>query len=123
MTTRSQLEIDFTPGLTEQFPEFLDCVKASVYGCGKPFKVVAADLDMSTSELSRKLADNPNDNVHFPAKKLAELIESTHDLMPVYWLVEKFCENADAKQRRAIEALAQLSRELPALLKKAGIRA
>ena len=120
MTTKSQLEIDFTPGLTEQFPEFLDCVKASVYGCGKPFKLVAADLNMSPSELSRKLADNPNDNVHFPAKKLAELIEKTGDLMPVYWLVEKFLEDSNAKQKRALAALAQLSVELPKLLKNAG---
>lgn len=120
MTTKSQLEIDFTPGLTEQFPEFLDCVKASVYGCGKAFKAVAAELDMSASELSRKLADNPNDPVHFPAKKLAELIKATGDMMPIYWLVEKFLEDSNAKQKRAIEAIAQLSIELPKLLKQAG---
>lgn len=53
MNGKTQLEIDFTPGLTEQFPHFLDCVKASVYGCGKPFKVVAAEVEMSPSELSR----------------------------------------------------------------------
>lgn len=122
MSAKLQMEIDFESGLTERFPEFLDCVKASVYGCGKPFKVVAADLDMSASELSRKLADNPNDNVHFPAKRLADLITATGDLMPVYWLVEKFCEGTEAKQRRALEALAQLSRDLPRLLNQAGLK-
>lgn len=120
-TPTTQLEIDFTPGLTERFPEFGDCLKASTYGCGRPLKAIAADMDMSVSELSRKLADNPNDNVHFPAKKLAELIESTGDLMPIYWLIEKFCEDGAAKQRRAIETLAQFARDLPAMLKKAGI--
>jgi hypothetical protein len=120
--SKTQLEIDFTPGLTEQFPDFLDCIKASVYGCGRPFKSIAADVEMSPSELSRKLANNANDPVHFPAKELPALIAATKDLMPVYWLVEKFCENSDAKQRRAIEALAQLSRDLPRMLKSAGIK-
>jgi hypothetical protein len=119
---KQQLEIDFEPGLVERFPEFMDCLRASVYGCRKQFKSVAADLDMSASELSRKLADNPNDNVHYPAKRLAHLIESTGDLSPIYWLIEKFCEDADEKQRRSLEVLAQLARDLPQILKNAGVR-
>jgi len=55
-----QVEINFESGLTDQFPQFRDAVKAAVYGCGRPFKAVAADLDMTSSELSRKLGDNPN---------------------------------------------------------------
>lgn len=120
MNAKTQLEIDFEPGLTEQFPEFMDCVRASVYGSGKQLKAIAADLDMSPSELSRKLAENPNDNVHLQARTLAGVIASTGDLRPIYWLVEKFCEPPDAKRQRALEALAQLGRELPALLKRAG---
>lgn len=120
---KQQLEIDFEPGLVERFPEFLDCVKASVYGARKQFKAIAADLDMSSSELSRKFAGNPNDPVHFPMHMLPRLMESTGDLAPVYWLIEKFCEDGDAKQRRALEALAQLSRDLPRLLKSAGVKA
>ena len=120
--TRKQLEIDFTPGLTEQFPEFLDCVKTSVYGCKKQFRAVAADLDMSSSELSRKFAENPNDPLNFPLKLLPKLVESTGDLTPVYWLIEKFCEDADTKQRRAIQELATVAALLPALLKRAGVK-
>jgi hypothetical protein len=121
--SKNQLEIDFEPGLVERFPEFLDCVKASVYGARKQFRAVAADLDMSSSELSRKFAQNPNDVVHFPLYLLPKLIESTGDLTPLYWLIEKFCEDSDAKQRRALEALAQLTRDLPSLLKRAGVKA
>jgi hypothetical protein len=83
-----QVEINFEAGLTEQFPAFRDVVKAAVYGCGRPFKAVAADLDMTSSELSRKLGDNPNDPVHFPLHLLPELIRATGDKRPVYWLVE-----------------------------------
>lgn len=119
---KQQLEIDFEPGLVERFPEFIDCVKASVYGARKQFKAIAADLDMSSSELSRKFAQNPNDPVHFPVFLLPKLIESTGDLTPIYWLIEKFCEDSDAKQKRALEILAQFSRELPRLLKTAGVK-
>jgi hypothetical protein len=120
---KQQLEIDFEPGLVERFPEFLDCVKASVYGSRKQFKAIAADLNYSSSELSRKLAENPNDPVNFPAKDLAKVIEATGDLTPIYWLIEKFCEDGDAKQRRALETLCQFARDLPKSLKSAGVKA
>jgi hypothetical protein len=77
---------------------------------------------MSPSELSRKLANNPNDNVHYPVKELDALIAATGDLTPIYWLIEKFCEDSDAKQRRALQTLAQIAAELPRLLKNAGVK-
>jgi hypothetical protein len=79
----AQLAIDFAPGLLEQFPEWMDAVRASVYRCGKPFKAIAADCDMSVSELSRRLA--PQGDLPFPLDKLPRLIESTGDTLPVQW--------------------------------------
>lgn len=114
-----QVELNFEAGLTEQFPEFRDVVKASVYSCGRQFKAVAADLDMSSAELSRKLADNPNDPVNFPLHLLPALIEATKDKRPVYWLVEKFLEDADTKRKRAASQIAELLPQLLALAKTA----
>jgi hypothetical protein len=114
-----QLAIEFEAGLLEQFPEFRDVVRASVYSCGKAFKSVAADLDMSVSELSRKLADNPNDPVNFPLHRLSELIAATGDKRPVYWLVEKFLEDPDSKRKRSLDQLAVLMPQIEALLKTA----
>ena len=65
-----QVEIEFQPGLLEQYPDFRDVVRASVYSCGRASTAVAVGRDMSVSELSRKLADNPNDPVHFPLHRL-----------------------------------------------------
>lgn len=104
-----QLSIDFTPGLLEQFPTFADCVRASVYGCGKPFKVVAADLDMSVSELSRKLANNPGDPAHFPLDRLPELLAATGDTRPVQWLVLRFLRDPEAHRKQALATIAQLA--------------
>lgn len=102
--------------LVQQFPEFRDVVRASVYSCGRAFKAIAADLDMSVSELSRKLADNPNDPVHFPMNRLPELIAATGDKRPVLWLVEKFLDDAGAKRQHAVDRLASLLPEIAALV-------
>lgn len=114
-----QVEINFEAGLTHQFPEFRDVVKASVYSCGRAFKLVAADLDMTSSELSRKLADNPSDPVNFPLHLLPALIRATNDKRPVYWLVEQFLEDQEVKRSRAVDQLANLMPQLQALLTEA----
>lgn len=114
-----QVEINFEAGLTEQFPEFRDVVKASVYSCGRQFKAVAADMDMSSAELSRKLADNPNDPVNFPLHLLPRLIEATGDKRPVYWLVEKYLEDPETRRKRAAAQIADLLPQLLALAKTA----
>lgn len=114
-----QMEITFDAGILERFPEFADCVKASVYACGRPFKAIAGDLDMSSSELSRKLAENPNDPVYFPAKRLPDLLRATKDLSPIYWLIEAFLESEDARRSRAKAEIAALLPRLTALLEKA----
>lgn len=114
-----QVEINFEAGLTEQFPNFRDVVKASVYGCGRPFKQVAADLDMTSSELSRKLGDNPNDPVHFPLHLLPQLLLATGDKRPVYWLVETFLEDEETRRARAVAQIGDMLPQLQALLKAA----
>jgi hypothetical protein len=116
-----QIELNFEAGLTEQFPEFRDAVRASVYSCGRAFKAVAADLDMSVSELSRKLADNPADPVNFPLNRLPELIEATGDKRPIYWLVEKFLEDAETKRKRNLDTIGDLLPRLEAALKGARV--
>lgn len=114
-----QVELNFEAGLTEQFPEFKDVVKASVYSCGRAFKAVAADLDMSVSELSRKLSDNPNDPVNFPLHRLPELVTATGDKRPIYWLIEKFLEDPVKKKARALETLSEMLPVIASLVKEA----
>lgn len=115
-----QLEISFEAGILQRFPEFQDAIKSSAYSCGRPFKSVAADLDMSPSELSRKLADNPNDPVHLPAKRLPDLMAATGDLTPIYWLIETFLESPEAKAKRVRSELGAMLPKLIALLEQEG---
>jgi hypothetical protein len=112
----NQFSLNFEAGLLQQFPEFRDVVKAAVYSCGRALKVVAADLDMTSSELNRKLADNPNDPVNFPLHLLPALIQATGDKRPIYWLVEAFLDDPQEKKNRAIEQLAQMMPVIQSLL-------
>ncbi len=114
-----QLSLDIDPGILEQFPDFRDAVRASVYSCGRAFKAVAADLDMSVSELSRKLSDNPNDPVHFPYHRLPDLIRATGDVRPVHWLIAAFMESQETKKNRAIDQLSALLPQIHSALKAA----
>jgi len=106
-----QIQIDFDAGLTQRYPELMDVVRAAAYACGKPLKTVAADMDLSQSELSRKLADNPNDPRELNVHELPGFIKATgkpgHDV--IYWLIEQFIEDPQTRQQRAMDMLVQLA--------------
>lgn len=105
-----QLSIDFEGGLTRQFPDWMDVVRASVYDCGRPFKAVAADLDYAVSDLSRRLA--PDAERPFPAYKIPELLTATGDLRPIYWLAERYGTDDHTRQKQAVETLEKLMPQL-----------
>jgi AraC-like DNA-binding protein len=114
------MSIDFDPGLAERHQSALDCVRECAYTHKHPLKTLAADMDMSQSELSRKLAHNPDDPRRFTLDDLEKFLTATGDMTPIYYLVEKFLEDADLRQRRALSELANLAPQLAALIKQAG---
>ena len=95
--------------------------KASAYSHNKPLKSIAADMDISQSDLSRKLANNPDDPRRFTLHDLEAFIEATGDTTVIRYLAQKFCVDNDTKQREALAALAGLAPQLQALLKAAGV--
>lgn len=111
-----QLTISLDRSLTQQFPNFMDVIRASVYDCGRPFKGIAADLDMSVSELSRRLA--PEGDIALLLKNLPELIRATGDKRPVSWLVESFFIDDETKQKRVVDELSKMLPQLHELLKQ-----
>lgn len=111
-----QLSIDFQPDLQRQHGSLMDVVRASVYGCGRPFKHIAADLDMSVSELSRKLNPSPTDNVNFPLKFFTDLMDSTGDLTPLMWLCGKYLPNDDQRRSMALQSAEKMLADFGAVL-------
>ena len=119
-STSTQISMDFTPGLTERYASLLDCVSASVHRQAKPMKALAAEMDMSPSDLARKLSSNPDDPRRFSVADLESYVRCTGDTMPILYLVQKFCADDDTKKREALNALAALAPQIQALLKAAG---
>lgn len=118
-----QLTLDFMPGLSERHASALDCVRECAYTHRNPLKTIAADMDMSQSELSRKLSGNPDDSRRFTLDDLEHFIAATGDLTPIYFLVEKYLADDEIKQCRALCELAKIAPQLAALIKQAGIPA
>lgn len=110
-----QIVLDFEGGLTERFPDWRDVVRASVYDCGRPFKAIAADLDMSASLLSRRLS-GAEDAQHFPLDRLPELLAATGDMRPIHWLAERFLTDARLRDAQVRARLAHLLPEMERLV-------
>lgn len=119
VSSSHQMSIDFEPGLAERHQSALDCVRECAYTHKHPLKTLAADMDMSQSELSRKLAHNPDDPRRFTLDDLEKFLTATGDMTPIYYLVEKFLEDYDLRQRRALAELVKLAPQLAALIKQA----
>lgn len=115
----NQLTLDFEPGLAERHDSLLSCVRECIYRQRGPLKTTAANMDMSQSELSRKLADNPEDVRRFTIEDLERYLDATHDTTPIFYLVEKYLTDAEARQRAALAELAKLAPQLLALMKAA----
>jgi hypothetical protein len=78
-------------------------------------------MDMSSSELSRKLAANKDDPRHFTLHDLELYLEATRDTTPILYLAQKYCVPNEVKREQALSALADLAPKLEALLKAAGV--
>jgi len=90
-----QITLNFEKGLTESYLTCREYVQSLVYKQGKPQKAIAADMDYSPSDLTRKLAQSPNDSRRFTLDDLEKFIEVTGDTGPVIYLVEKYLTERD----------------------------
>lgn len=114
-----QLELDFTPGLTQQYPELIDLVATAVYASRPGLSGVAVACDLSPGLLSRMLRrpdrEVSEDRRHLPVNLLPKIVEATGDLRIVYWFVERFLEDRETRQARVVAELGAL---LPVLARR-----
>ncbi len=101
-----QLNLTFDAGFVDSYRTCREFIAARVHQLGRPQKAVAADMDYSPSQLSRKLAQNPDDTMRFTLDDLETYIETTGDKKPVLYLVEKYlAETDEAALLKQIEQL------------------
>lgn len=85
----NQLSIDFNPDITKVYSRCVEYVAARVHQLGIPQKAIAADMDLSPSQLSQKLGPTENSSARFTLDDLEHYIEVTGNLEPVKYLVAK----------------------------------
>lgn len=103
-----QLTLSFEAGYAECYPTVREFVASRVHMQGRPQKAIAADMDLSPSHLSRKLAQSENDTSKFTCDDLERFIRVTGDLSPIYYLVEKYIAEGDRELEYLKRRLAEL---------------
>lgn len=120
--SEQQLTLSFEPALADRHLTLRDCMVQQVYqrGHGR----VANLLDMAPSKLTEKLAgvDSAGKPRGFTLDELERYLDKTGDKTPVLYLVAKYLRDPRAAQVEALSQLAQVARELPGLLKAAGLK-
>lgn len=116
-TVTGQMTLTFEPGISDRYGNLRECVATGIYQRG--LKRVAIDLDQAPSNLSVQISDDPAR--HFSVDSLERYIEKTGDLVPIYFLVEKFIKPKDGRQEAALSQLPALAEQLQAMLKQAGM--
>lgn len=113
-----QFTLDFKAGLTERFPRWEDTLVHAVYSSRLGLNGVAAKLDQSPSDLCKRLSGEETRPLR--SKDVLGILESTSDFTPIYWLLERFLKDPDARKQEAIARLPALVAALEATLEQAG---
>jgi|SRR5690348_4123118 len=116
----SQLTLNLELGVSQRHRSLRACMAAGVYGTG--LDRIAAKMDEAPSKLCEKLAGGSGDRPRDVGLDLFErYLEKSGDFTPIYYLIDKFLRDQEARQSEALAKLAKLADELPALLANAGI--
>lgn len=107
----TQMQLNFEPGLTAQFKTLEDVLSAAVYASRTGLQGCAAAADQSPSELSRRL--NKVDALPLRVVDMTAVLDETKDLRPVYWLIERYLQDPQARRNALEQQFAQL---LPAVI-------
>jgi hypothetical protein len=108
-----QLSFNFEPKLADRFPTLREYVAHRSVKQTKLAKVIACDMDMSPTTLSRKLNPREDDTQRFNLDDLEGYLKSTGDVAAVIeYLVAKYMDSPDARRSRMLSHLESLLPEL-----------
>lgn len=114
---QSQLTLNFEPSIADRFPTLRAYLAHRVAIQVKSQKVIAADMDMSPSMLSRKLNPSEGDTQRFNLDDLEGYIVSSGDVASVIeYLAAKFMDDDEARKARVLSKVEGMLPELMGLL-------
>ena len=117
----SQLTLELQPDLLRRYSTLRQCVHHVALNYPRGMKALAAECDLSESELSRRLNPSPNDPRSLDVNLMTQIMDVTDDYTPVHWLVARFLRDPEGRVNAAVEQLAQMVPHLMTLLAEAGI--
>lgn len=108
----NQLTLDFEPSVRQRFATLRECLHFTVLEDRRGIKAVASDVDVSTSELSRRLAPTEGDPRSLDVNLMVAIMHSTQNLLPLQWLLGEFTRDEATRQAAAISAVENLLPQL-----------
>jgi len=107
------MTLSFEPSLPDRFPTLRAYIAHRTPLLNKSAKVIAGDMDMSPSTLSRKLNPTEGDTQRFNLDDLEAFLESTGDAPAVIeYLAAKYMDSPEARKARVISKVERLTEEL-----------
>jgi len=114
---KPQLTFDFEPSLPERFDSLRAYIAHRATVQRKSMKVIAADMDVSPSMLSRKLNPSEGDTQRFNLDDLEGYLKSTDDASAVIeYLAAKFLHSPEDRKARALSRVEALATEIAGVL-------
>lgn len=107
-----QLTLNYDASITDTYNSCREFVASSAHKQGVSMKAIAADMDYSPSDLSRKLAQSPNDSRRFTLDDLETYMQVTGDTSAIGYLAAKYlaAPDYDAMKREIERLTAQLEK-------------
>jgi hypothetical protein len=121
--TKAQLTLNLDLGLTAQYRTLREVAAATVYASKKGVAGVAGALDMSPTDLTKRLNPDGAEPRPLRVEDLEGILASTGDFRAIHWLIEKFLRDPAAVKDQAIGQIATLLPQLLELAKQAGLAA
>lgn len=116
----AQLTLELQLGLLQRYRTLRECVHHTALDYPKGMKALAAECDISQSELSRRLAPSDGDPRSLDVDLMVRIVEVTGDLRPLHWLVARFVPSEQDRRQAAVDTLAQMMPRIAELLATAG---
>lgn len=114
-----QFTLDFEPGLLQRFPRWRDTFVHIVYSGRGGLNTAAGACDVSPTDLTKRLSGEYPDRP-LRLEDIERIIEEKKDFTPIYWLIEKYLQDSNAKQKQALLRIPSVLAQLEELMKQAG---
>ena len=120
--TSHQMSLQLEPGLAKKYRSLRRATADVVYRSGLDRCALAADE--GPGNFSKSLADRQKGDTtarRFDLDALEAVLDETRDYTPIYYLIDKYLRDDQARRDEAISRLGTMLPELTQLLKLAGV--